>query len=162
MQPGKCRKHTANTSIDPVDKHLLTIILQNSKPPPPQAKQPEYDDNKLFCLSMSCSLKKLAPPQQEYAKLQMQQVTYNIQFDINVNITSPPAPHLLFRVHLHNLHHLPLPLLHKTLHLIKITHPLKTTIYPLTITQTMESNKLNAKIIQCILMATTPTCNMMV
>ena len=63
VQPGKHRKCTANPSIDPVDQHLLTIILQNSKPPPPQAKQPEYDDNKLFCLSFSCSLKKLAPPQ---------------------------------------------------------------------------------------------------
>ena len=63
VQPGKHRKCIANTSIDPVDQHLLNIILQNSKPPPQQAKQPVYDDKELFCLSLSHSLKKLAPPQ---------------------------------------------------------------------------------------------------
>ena len=35
VQPQKHRKCTSNTSIDPVDQHLLTIILQNPKPPPP-------------------------------------------------------------------------------------------------------------------------------
>ena len=79
VSPGKWHR---NTKYNRVEERLLQII---EKP------EPKCDKNKMFCLSLVATLKKITKPQRkELTKLQLQQTLYNCLYGPVPSHQHPP------------------------------------------------------------------------